>query len=380
MSRLWFSMMAASTSDLGRPSEAHKRLVQCIFLILLQSQAVPAHHSFATHYRYDEQVEISGVIIEFQLRNPHSFMHLEVSLENGETEMWEVEANSVVLLRRADITTDTFRVGDRVTITGMRSLDPERRLMFGKVGETESGEVYYFIRPDWDKPAAPITLVRGAAESLDVYQLEGVWRRVIREGEIMNLLGESPLPLNDEGVRARANYNPLESKYKDCVPIDIPSLFYIPYLLEIDAEDENIRFHNEYFNILRQFTPDGNPRRAHTTEQYGVSNARVEGDKLIIETTSFPASQAGLGGDFDPLGKGKHVPSSEGKHLAEVYRLLNNNEILEVSLVLTDPEYLTEPFETTLIWTRAPEGSELIEFECDLDIARRSTSNAVPDQ
>ena len=372
-------MMAASTSDLARSSEAHKRFALFILPILLQSQAVHAHHSFATHYRYDEQVEISGVITEFQLANPHSFMHVEVSLENSETEMWEVEANSVVLLRRADITTDTFRVGDRVTITGMRSLDPERRLMFGKVGETESGEVYYFIRPDWDKPAAPITLVRGAAEPLDVYQLEGVWRRVIREGEIMNLLGESPLPLNDEGVRARANYNPLESKYKDCVPIDIPSLFYIPYLLEIDADDENIRFHNEYFNILRQFTPDGNPRRAHTTEQYGVSNARIEGGELIIETTSFPASQAGLGGDFDPLGKGKHVPSSEGKRLTESYRLLNNNEILEVSLVLSDPEYLTKPFEANLIWTRAPEGSELIEFECDLDIARRSTSNAVPD-
>ncbi len=372
--------MAASTSDLVCPSKAHKRLALFILPILLQSQAAYAHHSFATHYRYDEQVEIAGVIIEFQLANPHSFMHLEVSLENGETEMWEVEANSALLLRRANITADTFRVGDRVTITGMRSLDPERRLIFGKVGETESGEVYNFIRPDWDKPAAPITLVRGVAETLDVSRLEGVWLRVIREGEIMNLLGESPLPLNDEGLRARANYNPLESKYKDCLPIDIPSLFYIPYLLEIDADDENIRFHNEYFNILRQFTPDGNPRRAHTTEQYGVSSARIEGGELIIETTGFPASQAGLGGDFDPLGKGKHIPSSEGKQLTESYRLLNNNEILEVSLVLSDPEYLTEPFEATLIWTRAPDDSALTEFECDLDIARRSTSNAVPDR
>jgi hypothetical protein len=372
--------VAASTSDLARPSEAHKRLAQCIFLLLLQSQVVHAHHSFATHYRYDEQVEISGVITEFQLANPHSFMHLEVSLGNGETEMWEVEANSVLLLRRANITTETFRVGDRVTITGMRSLDPERLLMFGKVGQTESGDVYNFIRPDWDKPAAPITLVRGLAETLDVSRLEGVWRRVIREGEIMNLLGESPLPLNDEGLRARANYNPLESKYKDCLPIDIPSLFYIPYLLEIEADDEAIRFHNEYFNILRQFTPDGNPRRAHTTEQYGVSNARIEGDELIIETTGFPASQAGLGGDFDPLGKGKHIPSSEGKRLAESYRLMNNNEILEVSLVLSDPKYLVEPYEATLIWARAPEDSELTQFECDLDIARRSTSNAVPDR
>lgn len=116
-------MMAALTSDLARPSEAHTGHALFVLPTLLQSQAVHAHHSFATHYRYNEQVEISGVITEFQLANPHSFMHVEVSLENSETEMWEVEANSVVLLRRADVTTDTFRVGDRVTITGMRSLD-----------------------------------------------------------------------------------------------------------------------------------------------------------------------------------------------------------------------------------------------------------------
>jgi len=348
--------------------------------MLLQIQSAHAHHSFATHYKYDEQVEISGVITEFRLANPHSFMHVEVTLASGDTEMWEVEANSVVLLRRANITNDTFRVGDRVTITGMRSLDPDRRLMFGKVGETASGEFYNFIRPDWNQPAAPVTLVQGATMRLDTNQLEGVWRRVIREGEIMNLLGESPLPLNVDGLEARANYNPLESKYKDCVPMDIPSLLYIPYLIEIDVNDQRIEFHHEYFNIVRQFTLDGSSERAHPTDQYGIANARVEGNRLVIESSHFPASQAGLGGDFDPLGKGKHVPSSAEKELTETYRLLNNDEILEVSFVLADPEFLTEPFETTLIWTRAPAGSELPEFECDLDIARRSTSNAVPDR
>ena len=372
--------MTASISDIARPHRVHRHLAKFFVPVLLQAQAVHAHHSFATHYKYDEQVEISGVITEFRLANPHSFMHVEVTLETGGTEMWEVEANSVVLLRRANITSETFRVGDRVTMTGMRSLDPNRRLMFGMVGETESGELYNFIRPDWDRPAAPITLVRGVARPLDVGQLEGVWRRVIRDGEIMNLLGESPLALNDEGLRARANYNPLESKYKDCVPIDIPSLLYIPYLIEIDVSDENIQFHHEYFNIFRQFTLDSNPRRAHTTEQYGVSSTRIEGNELVIESTGFPASQAGLGGDFDPLGMGKHIPSSEGKQLTETYRLLNNDEILEASLVLADPAYLTEPFETTLIWTRVSEESELPEFECDLDVARRSTGNAVPDR
>jgi len=82
--------MAVLIFDLARPNEAYKRLAQFILPILLQSHAVHAHHSFATHYSYDEQVEIFGVITEFQLANPHSFLHVEVALENGETEMWEV--------------------------------------------------------------------------------------------------------------------------------------------------------------------------------------------------------------------------------------------------------------------------------------------------
>jgi len=260
----------------------------------------------------------------------------------------------------------------------MRSLDPDRRLIFGKVGETEAGELYYFIRPDWDTAAAPITLVRGGSTSLDVSQLAGAWRRVIREGEIMNRLGESPLPLNNAGFQARENYNPLTSKYKDCIPVDVPSLLYLPYLIEIDVNDDDIQFHHEYFNILRRFTADNTPWSAHTTEQFGVSTARIERDSLIIDSAGFPESQTGLGSDFGPLGVAKHVPSSNGKRLAETYRLLNDNEILEATLVLTDPEFLTEPYETTLIWARVGEASEIPDFDCDVDVARRSTSNAVP--
>ena len=263
-------------------------------------------------------------------------------------------------------------------MTGMRSIDPGRRLMFGMVGETESGETYNFIRPDWDTPAAPVTLVRGAERPLDVSRLEGTWRRIIREGEIMNLMGESPLPLTEAGLQARERYNPLESKYKDCVPIDIPSLFYIPYLLRIEMSDEQLEFRYEYFDIVRRFVLDGAPARSHSTDQYGFSSTRINRDELVVETMDFPASQAGLGGDFDPLGIGKHVPSSEDKQLTEIYRLLNDDEILEVSLTLADPAYLSESYETTLIWRRVSE--ELSEFDCELDIARRSTSNAVPDQ
>ena len=353
--------------------------VVSIMCLWLQAPGTSAHHSFATHYDYDREIVITGVVTSARLANPHSFFAVDVTVSDGSIESWEIEGNSIPLLTRAGITRDTFQVGDVVTVTGMLSRDPDRKLMFGLVADAADGETYHLIRPGWDRPAPSITLVRGAGQSLDIGDFAGIWQRVIREGELMNLSGDSPLPLNENGLVARAAYNPLESQYKDCVSVDIPSLFSIPYLKEFRVLGNQVDIYYEYTAVLRQFVADGRPRLAHETDQYGVSRAGMVGDELLIVTDGFRPSSAGLASDFGPFGRGAHIPSSRHKRLTETYRLLNDGEILEVSLVVEDQEYLSEPYETTLIWARRPEGTEIFDFECELDIARKSTSNAVVD-
>ena len=352
-------------------------LVVVFVSLCFQIRPVNAHHSFATHYSYDRDVVVTGVVTHVRLANPHSFFTVESTLENGHAESWEIEANAIPLLSRAGITRETFQVGDTLTITGMPSRDPERKLMFGKVAVKANGEEYFLIRPDWDKAAPSITLVRGESHPLIPEDFAGIWRKVIRQGELTNQLGESPLPLNDEGAAARAAYNPLESQYKDCLSVDIPSLLHIPYLTEFRVDGDRIDIFYEYTSVLRQFVTDGRSRPVHETAQYGVSSARIVGDELTIVTDGFAPSQAGLATDFDPWGRGKSIPSSEHKRLTETYRLLNNKQILEATVVIEDSEYLSEPFEATLIWARQPEGTEIFDFNCELDVARKSTSNAV---
>ncbi len=352
--------------------------ISIVCLWLLASNA-PAHHSFVTHYDYDREMVITGAVTSARLANPHSFFTVDVTVEDGSIESWEIEGNSIPLLSRAGITGDTFQVGDVVTVTGMLSRDPDRKLMFGLVADGADGETYHLIRPGWDRPAPGIALVRGVGQSRDIGDFAGIWQRVIREGELMNLSGDSPLPLNEKGIAARAAYNPLESQYKDCVSVDIPSLFSLPYLKRFTVSDNRVDIYYEYTAVLRQFVADGQPRLAHQTDQYGVSTASIAGDELVIVTEEFPSSSAGLASDFDPFGRGTNIPSSQLKRLSETYRLLNDGEILEVSLVVEDQEYLSEPYEITLIWSRRPEETEIFDFECELDIARKSTSNAVVD-
>ena len=251
--------------------------------------------------------------------------------------------------------------------------------MFGMVAEKPNGETYNLIRPDWDRPAPSITLVRGATPSSDIGDFAGIWLRMIRDGEMLNKTGESPLPLNEKGIAARAAYDPRESQYKDCLPLDMPSLLTVPYPIEFRVSDDRVEIYHEYYAVPRRFVTDGMSRPSHETDQYGVSSARVAGNELTIVTDMFPPSSAGLGADFDSFGKGANIPASERKRLTETYRLLNDGAILELSLTVEDPEYLTEPFDTTMIWARQPEGTPIYDFDCDVEIARRSTSNAIVD-
>ena len=350
-----------------------------VVCLLLYAIGVSAHHSFVTHYDYDKEITVTGAMTEIRIASPHSFFTVEVTVEDGSIETWEIEGNAVPLLARAGITADTFQLEETVTVTGMLSRDPDRKLMFGMLAEKSNGESYHLIRPDWDRPAPSITLVRGVGQSTSLRDFAGIWQRVIREGEMLNRSGESPLPLNEKGIAARAAYNPLESQYGDCVSLDIPSLFTVPYPIEFTVSDDRVEVFYEYNAVLREFVTDGSPRLAHETDQYGVSSASVVGDELTIVTEMFPPSSGGLATDFDSLGKGTNIPSSQHKRLIETYRLLNDNAILELSLIIEDPEYLSEPFNTTMIWARRPEGTAIYDFDCDLEIARRSTSNAVVD-
>lgn len=347
--------------------------------LVLHASGVSAHHSFVTHYDYDTEITVTGVVTEIRLASPHSFFSVDVTLEDGGIETWEIEGNSIPLLARAGITADTFQLGETVTVTGMLSRDPDRKLMFGMLAEKPNGETYNLIRPDWDRPAPGITLVRGASQSSGVRDFAGIWLRMIRDGEMLNKSGDSPLPLNENGIAARAAYNPLDSQYKDCLPLDMPSLLTVPYPVEFRVTDDRVDVYHEYNAVLRQFVTDGMPRPSHETDQYGVSSARVAGNELTIVTDMFPPSSAGLAADFDSFGKGANIPASHQKRLTETYRLLNDRSILELSLTLEDPEYLSEPFNTTMIWARQPEGTEIYDFDCDVDIARRSTGNAVVD-
>ena len=81
-----------------------------------------AHHSFAATYLEDKNVTIEGDIVQFLFRNPHSWVHVEVTTPAGEVQRWAIEWGGSGQLAGQGVTRTTLKVGDTVVVSG----DPSR--------------------------------------------------------------------------------------------------------------------------------------------------------------------------------------------------------------------------------------------------------------
>jgi hypothetical protein len=76
-----------------------------------------AHHS-AVMFDDQSEVTVTGVVKEFQYTNPHSWLLIDVTNDDGSITTWGFEAEGPSTLMRAGIRRSDFSPGTQVTITG----------------------------------------------------------------------------------------------------------------------------------------------------------------------------------------------------------------------------------------------------------------------
>lgn len=94
-------------------------------LCLAVAGRVVAHHSFAATYQADDRIEIEGTVKELVWRNPHSFLRIDVTEEDGTTRTWSLEWTSANRLAGTNLTQTTLRPLDVVIATGSPARNPE---------------------------------------------------------------------------------------------------------------------------------------------------------------------------------------------------------------------------------------------------------------
>ena len=85
--------------------------------------AAYAHHSFAGSYVEDQTVKLEGTVSSFNIRNPHSFIEIEVVDKDGKTTRWGGEWGGVTQLSQGGINRFTLKIGEKIIIDGAPARD-----------------------------------------------------------------------------------------------------------------------------------------------------------------------------------------------------------------------------------------------------------------
>jgi hypothetical protein len=100
-----------------------------------------AHHAFSPVYDEGRMVTVEGVVQEFRFVNPHAMMTLEVRDGGGHTVLWSVEFNGVVNLIRRGWTAETFRPGERLTMSGYPTHTGSPQMFFRRATRADGEEL-----------------------------------------------------------------------------------------------------------------------------------------------------------------------------------------------------------------------------------------------
>ncbi len=322
-----------------------------------------AHHSEAG-FDLQSLLTLDGTVTEFQWRNPHVYLSVDMSQENGEVSTWVVQTSSTVSLMRRGWTPDTLTVGDRVSLTANPVRDGRQYAVLEELLTVNNADARTVLNRGTGETPVNQSIRRATT-------IEGRWltdrsRLGGFPGGLDELTSEQ-LILTDKARAEQAIFDESSAENPDlrCIGRPTPAMFVNPnYLLEIEFnEAENIVYiRGQYMDQERVVYMDGRPHPAASTRFHeGHSTGSWDGDTLVVDTANFADHPS-------PYQNG--IPSGAQKHVVERLTLADAGSRLIVEFLLEDPEYLAEPFRYAREFLYAPE-ADMTPFDCDMESTRR---------
>ena len=117
-----------------------KGCLRAIVCFSIFSTALLAHHGTAGYDR-EHPITLTGVVTEYAFLNPHALIHLDVRAADGTIEKWVAEAAPPQRLFRGGWKTNSFKPGDKITLTGSPMKDGTKLIGISKVTTAEGKEL-----------------------------------------------------------------------------------------------------------------------------------------------------------------------------------------------------------------------------------------------
>ena len=91
--------------------------------LVLASAPVVAHHAFSAEFDADRPMQLQGTVTKTEWINPHSWIHIDVTDENGTVESWAIECGAPNALIRRGLNKNSIPAGTELVVDGYGAKD-----------------------------------------------------------------------------------------------------------------------------------------------------------------------------------------------------------------------------------------------------------------
>jgi len=117
-------------------------LLAGISLLLWGATTGSAHHSVAAEFDENSPIEFTGTVKQVEWVNPHGYMQVEVTHDDGTTSIYRVQIGAPISLYRQGWRKESVPPGTLVSFEGIRARSPDSRNVNGTVRGPDGDELW----------------------------------------------------------------------------------------------------------------------------------------------------------------------------------------------------------------------------------------------